>query len=195
MQSFQAKITNWSVVQYVMGAPSTGGFDPSQATDTERAERVNAIWEGYRATSFAMVPQLSVAEVMQRLAARESIVLVDCRSDPERAISIIPASISKAELLEYLEDGPSWAEDKTLIPYCTIGYRSAQFTQELQQRWPQLSVWNMAGSILSWVHAGGIVVKKHCTDAGVDQSTAVTSVHVFGAAWDLAPVCYVTSTF
>ena len=100
-----------------------------------------------------------------------------------------------------------WLEQITVvIPYCTIGYRSAKFTQSLIEKEPKLLVKNMRGSILLWTHAGGTLTLPHTSsnssehrgehehDVGSHQ-VPTTRLHVYGAAWDLAPACFTTVRF
>ena len=66
----------------------------------------------------------------------------------------------------------------TVIAYCTIGVRSGFFVRSLRRR--GVNAVNMAGSILSWCHAGGELVD------GV-TGAPTNRVHVYGATWYVAP--------
>lgn len=60
------------------------------------------------------VPEVSVASICARLeSGDESLVLLDTRSDPERAIATIPGSISKIEF----EANPAAYSDKEVVCY------------------------------------------------------------------------------
>ena len=86
-----------------------------------------------------------------------------------------------------MKEGQIEIEGTWIVPYCTIGYRSAKFTQAFQAEHPEIRIYNMAGSILAWLHAGGEVVGP--------QGKPVKAVHVYGAAWDIAPLGYETQRF
>ena len=65
--------------------------------------------------------------------------------------------------------------DAVVVPYCTAGYRSGFFTEELQEAgW---DVRNLEGSILAWTLAG---LPLENAEGPTDK------VHVFGRTWDLA---------
>jgi len=117
---------------------------------------------------------------------------VDVRTEAERAVSVIPGSISGEDFERRVaEQGTSWLNHRTVVPYCTIGYRSAKFTQSLQAKEPGLKVLNMAGSILMWTHEGGSLIETRSTPKlAEDRPAEVKKVHVYGSAWDLAPAAY-----
>lgn len=107
------------------------------------------------------VETVSTAEVQKILAQRQQVVqkakaggqqapppevvLVDVRSDAEVAVSIIPGAITKKQF----EKGYNRYKDKLVIPYCTIGGRSARYAKQLAGK--GLRVKNYKGSILDWV--------------------------------------------
>ena len=70
-------------------------------------------------------------------------------------------------------------KDKLIIPYCTIGYRSAIVTDSLIKS--GFTAKNLEGSILAWVWSGGNLINPD----GPTQK-----VHVYGADWDLLPESY-----
>lgn len=105
-------------------------------------------------------------------------VLVDVRSEEERAVSRIPGSITREA---YLAD-PGRYGDRPVVAYCTVGERSARFAQE--QAGQGRTILNFEGSILAWTHHGGALV-------GPDGPTR--RLHVYGSRWDLAAVGYETT--
>lgn len=66
------------------------------------------------------VPDVNVAEVKD-LVEDPSVVLVDCRTEEEQRVSIIPSrrTIPQKEVEGHTE----LYKDKKLVCYCTIGYR------------------------------------------------------------------------
>lgn len=63
------------------------------------------------------VAEAPLSEVIARLEAKDpSLVLLDTRSDEERAVSTIPGSIGKAEL----EAAPESFKDKEIVTFCTV---------------------------------------------------------------------------
>jgi rhodanese-related sulfurtransferase len=76
-----------------------------------------------------------------------SFVLVDVRSEEEQAVSVIPGAIT-AEQYEKRRDD---YQGRTVIAYCTIGYRSEKYARKLLQR--DVTAVNFKGSILDWCAA------------------------------------------
>jgi sodium/bile acid cotransporter 7 len=123
---------------------------------------------------FPGIEDLTVEE-LDRLREVTSVVLVDVRNPPEQEISMIPGSITSAEL----EGNASDYGDKTLVTYCTIGHRSGLYAQKLQAA--GFRVFNLKGSILAWTHAQRELV---------DADGPTRRVHVAGARWSLASSDY-----
>ncbi|MBT3584422.1 MAG: rhodanese-like domain-containing protein [Halobacteriovoraceae bacterium] len=125
---------------------------------------------------FADVAVIEAHEAIKLTAQKDSrTVLVDVREQKERNVSIIPGAISKAEF----ENRHLEFKNYQVIPYCTIGYRSSEYVRILTQR--GFKAYNLKGSILSWIHAGGTLI---------DKSGPTKKVHVFGEAWNFAPNDY-----
>ena len=74
-------------------------------------------------TSKFEAPEVSIADIK---ANPEKYVLLDVRSEEERAVSTIPGSIHKAQ---FEEDTAKYA-DKEVVCFCTVGYISAGATCE-----------------------------------------------------------------
>ena len=123
---------------------------------------------------FPEVRDISVSD-LKRIAPKP-MVLVDVRPLSERIVSTIPGSISQAEF----ESNSEAYRGKLIVPFCTIGYRSGQFTRKLQRHgWNTL---NLRGGILAWCHAGQPVVTS---DGG-----STRRVHVYGRKWNRLPKQY-----
>lgn len=110
----------------------------------------------------------------------KSILYVDVREPKEIDVSMLPGAISKAVFLKQ----PEKFKDKTIVAYCTIGYRSGLFAREMKKK--GVDVQNLAAGILGWIHAGGTVY---------DSRGPVKRVHVYGEKWNCAPEEYETVTF
>ena len=138
-------------------------------TDPERKLAVEAMYERYRWLGFRRVPHIWPHEIV----SLTNPLFIDVRPLVERQISTLPGAVpwEGFELEAY--------PDRVLIPYCTIGARSASVAKSLRARGAE--VYNLAGSILSWVHDGRQVV---------DGTGPVHRVHVYGARWNLLPEVY-----
>lgn len=71
-------------------------------------------------------------------------VIVDVRSKAETDVSMIPGALTKSEF----ERGLQQHYGKSVIVYCTIGFRSGIYAASLKRKgW---KAWNYKGSILDW---------------------------------------------
>lgn len=98
------------------------------------------------------VPEIKVEE-LRKLKLGEAkkdspYVLIDVRTKEESSVSLIPGAITKFEY----ELHPERYKGRTVIAYCTSGYRSGQYAQKLVQQGAKAK--NFKGSILEWCRAG-----------------------------------------
>jgi rhodanese-related sulfurtransferase len=145
------------------------GLADLPADDPGKAARIDEMYAEYR-REFPAVPEVDAAEAIGWLQ-QGSVTFVDVRSERERAVSTIPGAVTA----EQVEQDPERYRDKPLVAYCTIGFRSGLWAEEQRER--GLAVSNLAGSLLSWTHAGGPLT---------GPSGSTREVHVYGPAWDLA---------
>ncbi|MBL7201264.1 MAG: rhodanese-like domain-containing protein [Anaerolineae bacterium] len=97
------------------------------------------------------VPSLSVREYLRR-SEREDWTVIDSRSRRERGVSIIPGSISR----EAFESHATQHARRSLLVYCTVGCRSATYTQALRRQ--GYEAFNLLGGVLAWALAGRMFV-------------------------------------
>jgi rhodanese-related sulfurtransferase len=143
------------------------------STDQQRKKSVEKLIKEFEQD--IPVPTITVDKLLKlkRSERKDQYLVVDVREDFERKVSAIPGSISK----EDFEKNKAAFKGKKIVPYCTIGYRSAKYTKKLVSQ--GFDAKNMRGSILLWLHEGGEVVDTN-------QKTT-TKVHVYGKKWDLLP--------
>jgi rhodanese-related sulfurtransferase len=154
--------------------PAAACQDPGALSDAEKQSRIEELYEGYK-PDFPGVPETTVETLVRELAGPEPPVLVDVRSDEEREVSTIPGALSREEF-EARRDELAGRE---VVTYCTIGYRSGLYTQELiDEGW---TASNLRGSILAWTHAGRELVH---------DGSPTRRVHVYGSTWNLAAEGY-----
>ena len=104
---------------WISAAAGWLGLAPTPDTDPERVERIDEMYADYR-KEFPEVPSLSAKELGERLERGEDWVLVDTRSASERAVSTLPGAVPA----EVVEANPGAFTGKSIVAYCTIGYRS-----------------------------------------------------------------------
>eukprot|EP00239_Pterosperma_sp_CCMP1384_P003571 CAMPEP_0197850062 /NCGR_PEP_ID=MMETSP1438-20131217/14113_1 /TAXON_ID=1461541 /ORGANISM="Pterosperma sp., Strain CCMP1384" /LENGTH=192 /DNA_ID=CAMNT_0043463013 /DNA_START=211 /DNA_END=786 /DNA_ORIENTATION=+ len=154
-------------------------------TDSEleaRRKAVDDMFQGYKKKAFSKAPDMSVKELHKMLDKKNSstskqVVVIDVRTPGEREVSIIPQAISRSEFEAHKKD----FEKHTVVAYCTIGYRSGQYVQELLGE--GFNAFNLKGSILEWSLEGFALVDPNGKTTG--ESAETKRVHVFGENWNL----------
>ena len=148
-------------------------------SEKEKKTAVYAMYEGYRAKEFPEVPDIHSTEALA-LQESQPIVFVDTRTEAEMAVSMLPGAIPQSKFLAH----PESYTNKLVIAYCTIGYRSGKFAQEMEPK--GIRVRNLAGGILAWVLEGG---KINNTDGETKK------IHVYGKEWDYPAAGYSSVRF
>lgn len=138
-------------------------------SDEQKRERIESLYQKYQ-RKFPEVEGITATELVKDLEEGSDAVLVDVRKPEEQAISMIPGAITQQDF----EERVAALEGRTVITYCTAGYRSGLFAKKLQKKgW---EVRNLEGSLLAWTHAGGPLV---------DDAGPTKRVHVYSADWSL----------
>lgn len=164
-------------LEIALGAAGAAlGLSSAPDDDAARAARVAVLYADYR-QEFPGVPEVDVWTLQRWLDAGEPVVLVDVRTDEERAVSTLPGAVPAA----IVEADPDAFRGQRLVAYCTIGYRSGEWAEARAD--DGLDVANLRGSVLAWTHTGRAL-------EGPDGPTM--RVHVYGRAWDLARSSYDT---
>ena len=159
--------------------------------DPEQQERISKILnlvENY--DNGPREDRTSVEQLVEWIENREEdtlpLYIVDARFIEEFEVSHLPGAYHQDEFREKLRNGlvPSNAR---VVTYCTIGFRSSFFTQDLKENSLVAEVWNLEGSILMWVNKGKSVYT-------IDQKKS-KSVHVYDDRWNVLPPEYNAVTF
>ena len=124
--------------------------------------------------SFPDVTEISPPDAVKRME-EGSVLFVDVRDPAERAVSMLPGAVTEEAFLK----NPKSYGRKTVVAYCTIGYRSGKFADRMAKK--GIRVLNLKGGILLWVHDGGRMFK---------DGKPTNRVHVYGKKWALAPEPY-----
>ena len=158
----------------ILGFILIGCQKPELRSEEWKQNRIMAIYRRY-AQEFPQVTDITVEELQQLQQQDQELVLVDVRSPAERAVSFIPGAISTEEF----ERNLAQYKQKTIVAYCTIGYRSGKYAQMMEQY--GVTILNLEGSLLAWSHIQGQLINTQ----GVTNQ-----VHVFGRQWQLAAENY-----
>lgn len=142
-----------------------------------KKEKVNQLYKKWT-KDFRDLPELSISE-FKRISAisPQKIVLVDVREKNEQDVSKIPGSIPQGQFLKDITQ----YRGKTIVAYCTIGYRSGKFAMKLRNKY-KMDARNLTGSLLGWIHEGGQLINS--------KGRPTKKVHVYGKDWNFVPDSY-----
>ena len=119
---------------------------------------------------FPQVKHIGVEE-LSRIMDGETLLLIDVRDAEEFAVSQIKGAKNIQSPAQVDTD-----KQTRIIVYCSVGYRSANFAQDLQEMGFR-NVYNLRGSIFAWANHGYPLYQN-------DQRTF--HVHPFNEKWVLA---------
>ena len=153
-------------------------------SDADKAARWQQLREiSWAESRFPDVSHVDMADVQRwEESDADCVTFVDCRSNAERAVSILPAAVDKDAFTSALQEGwvPHAKMTTHVICYCTVGLRSASAASALGdddrvRRWvdsgaaetsaghrdrggagtpsARLCVHNLRGGVLAWAHA------------------------------------------
>jgi rhodanese-related sulfurtransferase len=126
------------------------------------------------AARFPQVKQISVPELTNWLRQpNERPLLLDTRTEAEYYISHLPDAYLAPSHLDDLRNWQQLQQDTPIVTYCSVGYRSAQVADQLQQMGYN-RVFNLEGSIFAWANAGHPVYRN---------KEVVRQVHPYNARW------------
>ena len=139
-------------------------------SNVQKRDQISKLYLNYK-VEFPDVREVPPREAME-LTSTGKVVFIDVRAPNEQNVSRLPGAITADLFLEKFDK----YNDYIKIGYCTIGYRSGIFAQELLQK--GIPIYNLRGGLLSWVHAGG----KVYNGAGETKR-----IHVYGEEWNIGP--------
>eukprot|EP01026_Neomeris_dumetosa_P016270 TRINITY_DN1617_c0_g2_i1.p2 TRINITY_DN1617_c0_g2~~TRINITY_DN1617_c0_g2_i1.p2 ORF type:complete len:190 (-),score=23.47 TRINITY_DN1617_c0_g2_i1:244-813(-) len=144
------------------------------SSQQRKKEKLWKMYDSYKQVAFPKAPEISVSELAQKMKNGDEIVLVDARTKEEQEVSIIPGAIPKQDF----ERRKVELQNQTVVCYCTIGYRSGTYVQQLVNQ--GVNAYNLQGSLLAWVHNNEKVIDQQ-------SGEEVKKIHVFGSKWALQP--------
>ncbi|QDS94642.1 hypothetical protein FF011L_34220 [Roseimaritima multifibrata] len=127
------------------------------------------------------VPEVTVQQ-LQKLNAKqpeelykinEQYLILDVRAPEEYQVSMIPGAITQ----EQFEKNQAEYRNRTIIVYCTIGYRSEKYAKKLIA--DGFIAQNFKGSILDWCRAGMPLVTM--------QGEQTNRVHTYSSEYKVPP--------
>lgn len=95
-----------------------------------------------------MMRNVDVHTLKNMIAEKEDFVLLDVREQLERELFNIGGEhVPLSGIMEYAQQIPT---NKKVILYCEKGIRSGIAIQRLQQKYPQLQLYNLGGGMQAW---------------------------------------------
>ena len=138
----------------------------------------SAAWKAVRTLiekDVGAVPTVSTDTLVAWLDGRDPLLL-DGRTAEEYAVSHLTGArhVDPDATAEELSDAlADVAEERPIVVYCSVGYRSAVLTQRLQEAGFE-EVYNLEGSIFQWANEGRTVVR---------DGEPVRQVHPYDPTW------------
>lgn len=129
---------------------------------------------------FPTVKQISPKELAETLEeGKETVVLLDVRLEEEFNVSHL-AGARHVDPLTAPQD--VWKtigepDQRLVVCYCSLGYRSSKMAQELKEVKPDAKVVNLEGSVFQWVMEKRPLVNQ--------EGQAVTVVHPYNAVFGM----------
>lgn len=151
------------------------GCDRSEPTPTNLNQQIDQMYTEYKQKSFPDIPDIAPDKIKDKLAAQSPLIL-DVREPAEQQISIIPGAITKQQF----ENNPALYQNRPIIVYCTVGYRSGLYTQQLLDQ--QFNAFNLKGGVLAWAANNG--------QFQTPEGKTTKKVHVYGKKWNILPAEY-----
>lgn len=145
---------------------------PSRAEKLESRLRVAVL----KATKDLKTPFIKAPE-LKAILDDTNLVLIDVRQPQEQAISMLPHALTTAEFAARFRRGIP--KEKRLVVYCTIGYRSGKYAEELAKQGIRAD--NLEGGVLAWSFAGGRFLCKDPKGEWVETNR----IHVYDREWNI----------
>ena len=124
---------------------------------------------------FSEAPEISSSEIREMQNSKEwanRYIVVDVRAKVESDVSVIPGAITKSEF----EKNSQKHHGKVVIAYCTVGYRSGIYANQLTTKgW---EAYNYKGSILDWC--------KNQLPLVTPDGTETNRVHTYNSSYKVS---------
>ena len=137
---------------------SDATMDSPRAQRTDGADARAPAWEQalrFVREAFPDVPQMTTRQLaaMQADGAATDIVLLDARTAAEFNVSHLPGAVLASNTRMALDALVANDTERTVVVYCSVGYRSSRLAEELRARGFE-DVSNLEGSLFQWANEG-----------------------------------------
>nr|MDZ8213709.1 rhodanese-like domain-containing protein [Nostoc sp. ChiSLP03a] len=124
---------------------------------------------------FPTVKEINCKQLAQLLldSAKPHPLLLDTRSQTEYAVSHIETALRIDPFTDDLTAVATVSQDRPIVVYCAVGYRSAKLAQKLDEAGIKC-IYNLSGGIFQWANEGRPIFQNgHLTKV----------VHPYNAIW------------
>ena len=124
---------------------------------------------------FPHIHKISTKEFAQWLLNSTKIqpLVIDARSQAEYEVSNLKAAVHIDPIAPDLQILSQVAKETPIVVYCSIGYRSATISQQLQQA-GFTRVFNLSGGLFQWANEGRLMFKNE---------EVTQCIHPYNAMW------------
>ncbi|MEH2327963.1 rhodanese-like domain-containing protein [Nostoc sp.] len=104
---------------------------------------------------FPTVEEINCKQLAQLLSdsAKPRPLMLDARSPTEYAVSHIETAVRIDPLTDDLTAVSTVSQDRPIVVYCAVGYRSAKLAQQLDKAGMKC-IYNLSGGIFQWANEG-----------------------------------------
>ncbi|KAL5015833.1 hypothetical protein ScPMuIL_005422 [Solemya velum] len=129
-------------------------------------------WMKCSAQTTAVEDDAELCKIQNEDTVDSNLIILDCRPEEEYIVSHIPGALrvdydnDTSKIVEVVPQLNSGNEKKTIVCYCSLGYRSCVVAQKLDQYYNSKTgdsssvepmspnVYNLAGSLFKWANEG-----------------------------------------
>lgn len=139
------------------GVPAQGAAAQSTPAHEARAEQWRQTLASI-ADEFPDVPRIATADLAALLERDpDGVLLLDARSGSEYRVSHLPGAVLAGGTRRALARIRA-SDARTVVIYCSVGYRSARLAERLRKR-GVIHVASLEGSLFKWFNEGRPVVR------------------------------------
>jgi rhodanese-related sulfurtransferase len=176
--AFRVRVSLLAVCLAALLPAAAGAQAPARAEKLESKLRVAML----KANRDVKGPWIKAAE-LKAILEDTNLILVDVRKPAEQEVSMLPHALDTYQFADGYRHGIP--PGKRLVLYCTIGYRSGKYAEQLAGMGVKSEV--LEGGILMWSFAAGpLVARKSKT-----EWEPTRRIHVYDAEWNIVHPDYV----
>ena len=169
LKIYALAVMNMAVLVCIIGCRDGGKPTPFKISlEAEYRKKIQEI--NYKTGA----EQMTVSDLKKLLYAGDNLLILDVRTPEEFQIGALAGAMSLP-----LEKIPGFIPrlygNKTIVSYCTVGYRSGLVAVDLENLLGR-PVYNLDGGIIEWCNQGGEVIDS--------EGSSSSRIHPYNASWE-----------